>query len=64
MYLPCSITNMETLHHEATNTKALVVALENGEIRIYNEKHLVSTIQTNVTYVSIFTNSSRMLLQE
>lgn len=41
---------MEALHHEATNTKALITALDNGEIRVYNEKHLVSVLQTNVSF--------------
>jgi hypothetical protein len=44
---------MEVLHHEATNTKALITALDNGEIRVYNEKHLVSVIQTNVRNYSL-----------
>eukprot|EP01048_Picozoa_sp_COSAG05_P019959 COSAG05_NODE_3271_length_2186_cov_459.916188_3_plen_84_part_00 len=30
----------------ARKTQACILALGNGEIRIYNEKHLVSTVQT------------------
>jgi hypothetical protein len=33
---------MEAMHHDATNTKCLIVALENKEVRLYNEKHLIS----------------------
>eukprot|EP00736_Rhodelphis_marinus_P010114 Rmarinus@m.24802 len=48
IYLPSAITNMEVFTSKtARSTRALIVSLANGEIRIYNEKHLVSQVQVN-----------------
>eukprot|EP00276_Gloeochaete_wittrockiana_P008473 CAMPEP_0184664068 /NCGR_PEP_ID=MMETSP0308-20130426/51076_1 /TAXON_ID=38269 /ORGANISM="Gloeochaete witrockiana, Strain SAG 46.84" /LENGTH=592 /DNA_ID=CAMNT_0027107225 /DNA_START=108 /DNA_END=1886 /DNA_ORIENTATION=+ len=47
IYLPSPITNMELLSlQKSRNLRAVLVSLQNGEIRIYNEKHLVSNLQT------------------
>ncbi|KAG2451137.1 hypothetical protein HYH02_004404 [Chlamydomonas schloesseri] len=43
LYLPCHILAMQRMEVTGQrNTKALVVALSNGEVRVYNEKLLVS----------------------
>lgn len=42
---------MEPLYHESTNSKCLLVALANKEVRLYNEKYLVSTFKTNVGFL-------------
>mmetsp|Transcript_23512 Transcript_23512/g.51569 ORF Transcript_23512/g.51569 Transcript_23512/m.51569 type:complete len:590 (+) Transcript_23512:193-1962(+) len=48
IYLPSSISCMNLLHITKTRAaKALVVALGNGEVRVYNGKHLVSITKTN-----------------
>jgi hypothetical protein len=41
--MPCGITNLELLQSDTTTAKGLIVALENGDIRVYHEKNLVST---------------------
>jgi len=46
IYLPSSISCMSLLHlTRARAAKALVVALKNGEVRLYNGKHLICTSQ-------------------
>eukprot|EP01062_Namystynia_karyoxenos_P062724 TRINITY_DN55601_c0_g1_i1.p1 TRINITY_DN55601_c0_g1~~TRINITY_DN55601_c0_g1_i1.p1 ORF type:complete len:654 (+),score=207.43 TRINITY_DN55601_c0_g1_i1:92-1963(+) len=46
IYLPAAITNMTTLSMETgRGTKACAVALANGEVRVYNGKTLINTIQ-------------------
>lgn len=48
IYLPESITNMCLLKlQRIRNVHALIVALNNGEVRLYNKKHLISTIKSN-----------------
>merc|ERR1719160_122484 len=48
IYLPCPISCMGLLHvTKARVAKALVAALNNGEVRLYNGKHLICTTQTN-----------------
>merc|ERR1719183_303675 len=48
IYLPCPISCMGLLHiTKAKVAKALAVALNNGEVRIYNGKHLITTVKTN-----------------
>mmetsp|Transcript_17466 Transcript_17466/g.38031 ORF Transcript_17466/g.38031 Transcript_17466/m.38031 type:complete len:600 (-) Transcript_17466:231-2030(-) len=48
IYLPSTIVTMELLTIQRQRmVKALLVALANGEVRVYNEKHLVSIHQTN-----------------
>eukprot|EP00743_Colponemidia_sp_Colp-15_P001285 GILK01001408.1.p1 GENE.GILK01001408.1~~GILK01001408.1.p1 ORF type:complete len:595 (-),score=104.03 GILK01001408.1:1181-2929(-) len=48
IYLPHSISNMELLSLSKTRTvRCLLVALSNGEVRLYNEKHLITTLHTN-----------------
>jgi hypothetical protein len=44
LYMPCGVTNIELLHYDTTNAKGLIVGLDNGEVRIYHEKNLVSTL--------------------
>jgi Bardet-Biedl syndrome 1 protein len=47
IYLPEPITTMCMLSmSRIRDTKALVVALSNGEVRLYNKKHLVSTLKS------------------
>merc|ERR1712151_1165556 len=48
IYLPCPISCMSLLSiTKSRAAKALVVALNNGEVRLYNGKHLVCTTKTN-----------------
>ena len=43
LYMPASILCMETLDIvRARTVKCLIVSLSNGELRVYNDKHLVS----------------------
>jgi hypothetical protein len=46
LHLPEPITNMSLLFHQPTNSKAIMIALRDGDIRIYNEsgKDLLSVI--------------------
>mmetsp|Transcript_36995 Transcript_36995/g.44743 ORF Transcript_36995/g.44743 Transcript_36995/m.44743 type:complete len:613 (+) Transcript_36995:397-2235(+) len=54
IYLPTSIVTMELLSVQRSRmVKALLVALANGEVRVYNEKHLVSSHQTNDMVMSM-----------
>ena len=45
VYLPSNITTMSLMDHKARGFKAVMVALDNGEVRIYNEKYLVNTLK-------------------
>lgn len=48
IYLPCPISCMSLLQITKSRVaKALVVALNNGEVRLYNGKHLICTTKTN-----------------
>ena len=57
LYLPNSVTNMEVLHDRSHNIKAVVVALDNGEIRVYVEQDLVSRTRTNKVPPFLISNS-------
>lgn len=46
LYLPDTITNMELLQlKRIKNVTCLIVALANGELRLYNKKHCIHTLQ-------------------
>eukprot|EP00111_Clytia_hemisphaerica_P010146 TCONS_00029654-protein len=45
-HLPAQITTMSTLNHKSKGYKALLVALDNAEVRIYRDKVLASTLHT------------------
>merc|ERR1719335_1813499 len=48
IYLPCPISCMGLLQLTRTRTaKAICVALNNGEVRLYNGKHLINTLKTD-----------------
>merc|ERR1719471_1564606 len=48
IYLTCPISCMSLLQvTKSRAAKALVVALSNGEVRLYNGKHLICTTKTN-----------------
>ena len=47
--LPASLTCMELLHHRPRSFKAVVVALQNREVRIYKDKFLVNCITVDVS---------------
>eukprot|EP00747_Dinoflagellata_sp_TGD_P031851 gnl/TRDRNA2_/TRDRNA2_135582_c0_seq3.p1 gnl/TRDRNA2_/TRDRNA2_135582_c0~~gnl/TRDRNA2_/TRDRNA2_135582_c0_seq3.p1 ORF type:complete len:585 (+),score=119.82 gnl/TRDRNA2_/TRDRNA2_135582_c0_seq3:236-1990(+) len=48
IYVPCPISCMALLQlTKARVAKALAVALNNGEVRLYNGKHLICTVKTN-----------------
>ena len=44
VYLPDSITTMTLLDHKSKGLKAVLVALNNGEVRLYKEKYLLNVI--------------------
>ncbi len=45
IYMPCSITNIEKMIMKRTKAvNAVLVALSNGEIRMFNNKFLITTI--------------------
>ena len=46
--LPASLTCVELLHHRPRSFTAVVVALQNREVRIYKDKFLVNCITTDV----------------
>jgi len=46
VYLPATITTISVLNHKGRSFKALLVALENGEVRIYRDKVLCNIINT------------------
>ena len=46
IYMPCAITNLCSMFNEATRQcKGVVVALANGEVRVYAGKALLNTMQ-------------------
>lgn len=48
IYLPSTITNMEKMVMKKTKAvKAVLVALSNGEVRMYNDKYLITTIKND-----------------
>jgi len=44
LLMPAPITTMIALESISINAKAIIVALNNGEVRVYNQKHLTNTI--------------------
>lgn len=46
IHLPGQITTMTVLNHKAKGYKALMVALDNAEVRVYRDKVLANTIHT------------------
>ena len=49
LYMPCSIISMELLNMKySQQIKAILVGLSNGDIRLYNDKHLIYTIKGDV----------------
>ncbi|CAI7994607.1 Bardet-Biedl syndrome 1 protein homolog [Geodia barretti] len=51
--LPASLTCMELLHHRPRSFKAVVVALQNREVRIYKDKFLVNCITVDDVVVGL-----------
>ncbi|XP_072031464.1 BBSome complex member BBS1-like isoform X2 [Amphiura filiformis] len=47
IYLPSSINTMEIMDHKQKGFKAVMVALNNGEVHFYRDKYLINTIKTN-----------------
>eukprot|EP00795_Rhopilema_esculentum_P002976 gene2976-1230_t len=52
-YLPHPITTMSQLNHKARGLKAVMVALQNGEVRIYKDKYLVNMFTAEDVIVGI-----------
>ena len=46
-YLPSNIVTMSLMDYRARSFKGLLVSLNNGETRLYQDKFLVNTIKTN-----------------
>ena len=40
---------MEIMDHKQKGFKAVMVALNNGEVHFYRDKYLINTIKTNVS---------------
>ena len=47
--LPASIMCVELLHYRPRSFKAVLVALQNGEVRIYKDKFLINCITMDVS---------------
>eukprot|EP01061_Rhynchopus_euleeides_P042261 TRINITY_DN73780_c0_g1_i1.p1 TRINITY_DN73780_c0_g1~~TRINITY_DN73780_c0_g1_i1.p1 ORF type:complete len:599 (+),score=209.43 TRINITY_DN73780_c0_g1_i1:256-2052(+) len=48
LYMPAAITNMSAIQQETMRgAKACIIALANGEVRVYNGKTLINTVQIN-----------------
>ncbi|EPY23333.1 Bardet-Biedl syndrome 1 protein like protein (BBS1-like protein 1), partial [Strigomonas culicis] len=55
LYMPCPVTNLATLTDAVAGTaKALLVALSNGELRVYVGKHLQYTMQLHDTVSALY----------
>jgi len=52
-YLPHTITTMAQLNHKARGFKAVMVALQNGEVRIYRDKYLVNMFKAEDVVVAM-----------
>lgn len=49
VFLPAAVTNMEKMEMSRNKTmKAVLVALANCEVRLYNEKNIITTIKCDV----------------
>jgi hypothetical protein len=60
IFMPCAITNIEKMiMQRANNARCLIVGLNNGEVRLYTDKYLITTIRNDVSY---FHNLNRILL--
>ena len=53
LYMPAPIVAMEYLASASTNTRGTIVALRTGEIRLYNEKHLVGKVDIEEVPMSL-----------
>ena len=49
LYMPCSIVAVELLQLKySQQVRALLIGLSNGDIRLYNDKHLIYTLRGDV----------------
>ena len=48
VHLPATITSVEQLHYRPRSFKAVLVALQNREVRIYKDRFLVNCIEMDV----------------
>ena len=54
LYMPAPITNMEKMiMTRSKNVKCLLVGLNNGEVRLYSDKYLITTINNDVSISNI-----------
>ena len=54
LYMPCGITNLEKMiMSRSKNVKCLLVGLKNGEVRLYSEKYLITTIKNDVSFIEV-----------
>lgn len=54
LYMPCPVTAVDVISMQRLRSvKALLVGLENGEVRLYNEKSLVTTLKLDDAPVSL-----------
>ena len=47
VYLPTNIITMTLMDHKSKGFKAVLMALNNGEVRLYKEKYLINIIKMN-----------------
>ena len=51
LYMPANIVSIELFQLKYTQQiRALLIALSNGDIRLYNDKHLIYTIKSDVLF--------------
>lgn len=64
VYLSDSIITMSVMDHRQKGFKAIMVALNNGDVQVYRDKYLIDTIKTDVSlieeYYAYFTHCSSM----
>ncbi|EDO40876.1 predicted protein [Nematostella vectensis] len=53
VYLPANIATMALMDYKARGFKGVMVALTNGEVRLYKDKFLVNTLQMQDTVTAI-----------
>ena len=56
--MPCAITNMCKMEiKRVQNVQCVIVALANGDIRLYRDKHLIHSLNNDVLSVTLLFRS-------
>lgn len=53
LQMPAAINTLDAMHHRARNWKGVAVALANGDVRIYQDRNLVSVIKLHSPAVAL-----------